>query len=43
MEPVPEVMDWHLGEAAMKEIDTILGEIIEEPVGPEFMVPPHRA
>lgn len=42
MEPVPDIMDWHLEETTMEEIERILGETIKDPVGPEFMAPPDR-
>jgi aryl-alcohol dehydrogenase-like predicted oxidoreductase len=40
LEPVKDVMGWHLDQAAMVEIDHILAKTIKEPVGPEFMAPP---
>jgi aryl-alcohol dehydrogenase-like predicted oxidoreductase len=36
-------MGWSLDAAAMREIDRILDETIEHPVGPEFMAPPATA
>jgi aryl-alcohol dehydrogenase-like predicted oxidoreductase len=42
IDPVPEIMDWHLDHGAMDAIERILQETIKEPVGPEFMAPPPR-
>ena len=38
--PVGDIMDWHIDNATMREIDEILAETITDPVGPEFMAPP---
>ncbi len=43
LDPVDEVYGWRLDAAAMAEIDRILAETIESPVGPEFMAPPEQA
>ena len=43
MEPVTDVMGWHLDDEAMQEIDGILRDVIKDPVGPEFMAPPDRS
>jgi aryl-alcohol dehydrogenase-like predicted oxidoreductase len=40
---VDDVYGWRLDAAAMAEIDRILAETIESPVGPEFMAPPEQA
>lgn len=37
---INEAMGWTLDKEAMKEIDAILKQFVEEPVGPEFMAPP---
>jgi aryl-alcohol dehydrogenase-like predicted oxidoreductase len=42
MDPVPEILGWHLDEAAMTAIEGILQDTITDPVGPEFMAPPAR-
>src|SRR6202035_5424069 len=42
LQPVDEVMGWHLDAAARAEIDRILHESIADPFGPEFMEPPAR-
>lgn len=42
LEPVREVMDWSLDEAACGAIDEIIWENVVDPVGPEFMAPPSR-
>jgi len=36
-------MGWTIDAATMKEIDRILDETVEDPVGPEFMTPPPSA
>jgi aryl-alcohol dehydrogenase-like predicted oxidoreductase len=40
LDPVGEVMGWHLDEAAIAEIDGIVAECVPEPIGLEFMAPP---
>ncbi len=40
LEPLGEVFGWSLDESAFEEIDSILSETINDPVGPEFMAPP---
>jgi aryl-alcohol dehydrogenase-like predicted oxidoreductase len=40
LDPVTEVMDWTLDAGAIAEIDRILAETIQQPVGPQFMAPP---
>lgn len=42
LEPVPDVMDWHLSQRDMAAIDDVIDSAIPEPVGPEFMAPPAR-
>jgi aryl-alcohol dehydrogenase-like predicted oxidoreductase len=42
MDPVPEIMGWHLDQKTLDAIDAILAETIKDPVGPEFMAPPPR-
>lgn len=42
MDPVPEIMGWHLDQETLEAIDAILRETIKDPVGPEFMAPPPR-
>jgi len=41
-EPVSEIMDWRLDQAALHAIDKILQDNLKDPVGPEFMAPPSR-
>jgi len=41
--PVDEVTGWRLDDATKAEIDRILRETINDPVGPEFMAPPSRS
>jgi len=43
MDPLPEVMGWSLDPADMRAVDAILQETVLDPVGPEFMAPPHRS
>ena len=40
LEPINEVMGWHIDGPAMADIDRILAQTIKDPVGPEFMAPP---
>jgi aryl-alcohol dehydrogenase-like predicted oxidoreductase len=42
LEPLNDVMGWHLDRQALTEIDNIIGETVLDPVGPEFMAPPER-
>lgn len=42
VEPIADVMGWSLDDEALAEIDRILDESIDDPVGPEFMAPPTR-
>jgi aryl-alcohol dehydrogenase-like predicted oxidoreductase len=41
--PVDEVSGWRLDTSAKAEIDAILGEQIDDPIGPEFMAPAARS
>ena len=42
LDPVDDVSGWSLTEDDLAEIDRILDDTIEDPVGPEFMAPPSR-
>jgi aryl-alcohol dehydrogenase-like predicted oxidoreductase len=42
LDPLDDVMGWHLDGQALAEIDDILRETVLDPVGPEFMAPPER-
>lgn len=42
IEPVNEIMGWHLSDQDKADIDRILAHSITDPVGPEFMAPPSR-
>lgn len=42
LKPIDDIWDFRIDEDDMKEIDKILDETIEDPVGPEFMAPPNR-
>ena len=43
LSPIAGALGWRLDNEAMAEIDGILDQTIESPVGPEFMAPPNRA
>ncbi|MDB5808433.1 MAG: ral stress protein [Betaproteobacteria bacterium] len=40
--PVNAALGWSLDERTMRDIDRILDETIDDPVGPQFMAPPTR-
>src|SRR5262245_23259474 len=42
LEPLNDVMAWHLDPKALHEIDNIIRDTVHDPVGPEFMAPPER-
>jgi aryl-alcohol dehydrogenase-like predicted oxidoreductase len=42
LEPIDDIWDFSIDEDDMKEIDKVLDETIDDPVGPEFMAPPNR-
>jgi D-3-phosphoglycerate dehydrogenase len=42
LEPLDDVMGWHLDRKALDDIDDIIRETVHDPVGPEFMAPPER-
>lgn len=42
LDEVENIFTWKLDNDAMKQIDRIIDEAIEDPVGPEFMAPPAR-
>ncbi|MFO7716939.1 MAG: aldo/keto reductase [Thermodesulfobacteriota bacterium] len=42
MQPLPEIFGWSLKDDDKEDIETILRTHITDPVGPEFMAPPHR-
>lgn len=42
LQGIDEAFGWSLDAEAMRRIDAILAERIEDPVGPEFMAPPSR-
>jgi aryl-alcohol dehydrogenase-like predicted oxidoreductase len=42
LDPLPEVFGWNLSKEDMEAIDSMVSDIIERPVGPEFMAPPSR-
>jgi aryl-alcohol dehydrogenase-like predicted oxidoreductase len=43
LEPVDDVMGWHLDGEARAHVDEILAHSVHDPVGPEFMAPPEHA
>ena len=43
LDAVDSVFGWKINQEDMAAIDTILGETVTDPVGPEFMAPPVRA
>lgn len=42
LDPVDEVQGWTLDDDAKTQIDRILDETLEDPVGPEFLAPPEN-
>lgn len=42
LDPVEKVMGWSLDDDAKADIDRILDAAIDDPVGPEFLMPPTR-
>ncbi len=40
LDPVPDVMNWEIDDSFMTEVDRILDETIEKPIGAGFMAPP---
>jgi hypothetical protein len=40
LEPLHDVMGWHLDVEALHDIDDIIRDAVHDPVGPEFMAPP---
>ncbi|MDY6821791.1 MAG: aldo/keto reductase [Deferribacterota bacterium] len=42
LDNIDGIFGWHLNESDFKEIDKIIEETVKDPVGPEFMAPPHR-
>lgn len=40
--PLDEICHWNIDDGFKTEIDAILDETIQDPVGPEFMAPPDR-
>jgi aryl-alcohol dehydrogenase-like predicted oxidoreductase len=42
LEPVDDVLGWHLDDEARAYVDRVVGENVKDPVGPEFMAPPER-
>jgi aryl-alcohol dehydrogenase-like predicted oxidoreductase len=42
LDPINEIFGWHLNNIDFEEIDRIIEKYVTDPVGPEFMAPPHR-
>jgi aryl-alcohol dehydrogenase-like predicted oxidoreductase len=40
LDPIDEVMDWHLSRQQREEIVRIVDDVVKDPMGPEFMAPP---
>jgi aryl-alcohol dehydrogenase-like predicted oxidoreductase len=43
LDPLNEILGWHLDEEARAHIDEVLAQSIKDPVGPEFVAPPEHA
>jgi aryl-alcohol dehydrogenase-like predicted oxidoreductase len=43
LEPVDDILGWHLDDQARGYIDEVIRTSVRDPVGPEFMAPPERA
>jgi len=43
LDPLKDILGWHLDHDASAYIDEVLAESIKDPVGPEFMAPPEYA
>lgn len=42
VDPVERIADWTLSDEEIEEIECIVDEHVQDPVGPEFMAPPTR-
>jgi aryl-alcohol dehydrogenase-like predicted oxidoreductase len=42
LDPVADVLGWHIDDETKRDIDSILKRCIGEPLSPEFMAPPAR-
>lgn len=43
LDPLNDILGWHLDDQADAHIDEVLAQSIKKPVGPEFMAPPEHA
>jgi aryl-alcohol dehydrogenase-like predicted oxidoreductase len=43
LDPLNDILGWHLDDEAFAYIDEVLAKSIKDPVGPEFMAPPEHA
>jgi len=43
LEPIDSVLGWHLDDDARAEVARLVGDVVTDPVGPEFMAPPARS
>jgi aryl-alcohol dehydrogenase-like predicted oxidoreductase len=42
LEPLTEMLGWHLDAEARAYIDEVLSQCVRDPIGPEFMAPPEH-
>jgi aryl-alcohol dehydrogenase-like predicted oxidoreductase len=42
VDPLPDMVGWHLDEEALQYVDEVISHSVKEPVGPEFMAPPEH-
>jgi len=42
LDPLNDILGWHLDGEALAQIDAVLAQSIKDPVGPEFMAPPEH-
>lgn len=42
MDPIDDILGWQITDAFKDEVDRILGETLQDPVGPDFMAPPSQ-
>jgi aryl-alcohol dehydrogenase-like predicted oxidoreductase len=43
LEPLDDMLGWHLDDEARAHIDEVIRTSVRDPVGPEFMAPPERS
>jgi len=42
LDPLNDILGWHLDSVALAHIDAVLAKSIKDPIGPEFMAPPEH-